>query len=215
MIREFGRFYAEDQRDRKHLISPRRTTSRQSRVWRTDRVLDQGRTSHCVGYSFHGLLGASPIRQRVMSPSGIYTFAQMLDEWEGTDYEGTSVRGGAKACMIAGYLEEYQWAFDVNQVVRHLLDKGPVVLGTNWYQGMMDVPLDGYLRISGMKLGGHAYLAYGADLAKGWVVIRNSWGSSWGKNGNALLSLESLERLLSEQGEACAAVEREVSWNEV
>ncbi len=38
--------------------------------------------------------------------------------------------------------------------------------------------------------------------------MRNSWGRGWGVDGDCLISIEDLDRLLGEAGEACVPVRR-------
>ena len=166
--------------------------------------MDQRDTPHCVGFAWAAWLAASPVRQRPIGGDGIYRLAQHFDEWQGVDYDGTSVRGGAKALALSGHITEYRWAFDVDSVVNHILRSGPVVLGTNWYRGMNDA---GDMQPTGSLLGGHAYLAYRANVKTNQIGIRNSWGADFGTNGNGVMSLDTLERLLAENGEACTALE--------
>lgn len=44
--------------------------------------------------------------------------------------------------------------------------------------------------------GGHAVVAVGFDADEGWLLIRNSWGESWGEDGHARLPIDSLETVL-------------------
>ncbi|MEU5258065.1 P-loop NTPase fold protein [Amycolatopsis sp. NPDC021455] len=97
-----------------------------------------------------------------------------------------------------------------------LLEQGPIVLGLNWYGGL-DTPeeIEGraVCRIGDSSVrGGHAVLVNGIALdlelggTRGFVRFKNSWGRGWGDRGHALLSLEDLDRLLSEDGEAMLAI---------
>ncbi len=71
-----------------------------------------------------------------------------------------------------------------------------VVLGLTLTEGFMRATATdgriGGLAIAGPVLGGHAVLAvgFGSDAAGGetQVIIRNSWGPSWGHAGHALVS---------------------------
>ena len=205
VLPEFGRFAAPDRRDRKFLLAPRRATRRR-RIWRTTWVGDQLQTPQCVGYAWAGLLRCAPINQFLL-PAGIYQMAQQCDEWEGDAYEGTSVRGGAKVLHALGVIAEYRWAFDAATVARHVLTVGPVVFGTNWYEGMMTPNARGRVTLDGGPLGGHAYLINGANLDTGELDGVNSWGREWGVRGRFKLSFDQVDQLLDEDGEACTAVE--------
>lgn len=212
-----GRRPAPDSRDHQYLLRaamPRRPERAlpSHYEYQTGPVLDQGQTSQCVGYSWRGFLMAAPI----MTTGGpdaatIYHGAQQNDEWPGEDYEGSSVRGGAKYLQGLGNLSAYLWAFTVADVERWMLSGyGPLVIGSNWYERMFDPDASGRLRIGGRIAGGHAYLLYGCNRSKKQVWIQNSWGPSWGVNGRAYLTYRDLERLLREDGEACTATEQMV-----
>ncbi|HTY29087.1 MAG TPA: C1 family peptidase, partial [Mycobacterium sp.] len=40
------------------------------------------------------------------------------------------------------------------------------------------------------KLGGHAVMAVGYDNASRMMIVRNSWGTSWGKAGYFMMPYE-------------------------
>lgn len=176
--------------------------------------LDQGDTSQCVGHAWKHFLLAAPIRQgradRDPTAATIYREAQERDEWPGTDYDGTSVRGGAKALQERGMVGIYSWAYDAETVARYVLTRGTVTLGTNWYEGMDEPDADGFARVGGRVRGGHAYLALGYSRARGAFRCLNSWGLSYGQRGLFWVAGEDMTRLLSEDGEACTATELRV-----
>jgi hypothetical protein len=87
---------------------------------------------------------------------------------------------------------------DVNSVRTELSLGRPVVLGVilvdTFYQpvrGRIGVPPEG-----SPTRGGHALLAVGHDASG--LMIRNSWGASWGSDGYAWLSEEYVDRYLIE-----------------
>lgn len=208
--RHFGRYHAPDDRDRGYLLR-RSESSRTSRLWRAGgQALNQGDTPQCVGYSAFELGRCSPVRQQVASPRALYNLAQEFDEWEGRDYDGTSVRGVAKALQIMGVAESYYWAADVETAVAHVLDLGPLLLGVNWYRNMSYPDSSGRVEAKGRFDGGHAVLLRGADTRSELVCLRNSWGRDYGIGGDCLLSFADLDRLIHEDGEACAIVEAHV-----
>ncbi len=209
----FGRLHAPDERDARYpmraLLAPE--PLRTYRYWnRRGPVGDQGDEPSCVGWAWWHWLRCGPAWPKNVptpNPLDIYHEAQTLDEWPGEDYDGTSVRGGAKA--IANLVTEYRWAQTIEDVIEWVLHRGPVVMGTNWYSGMMN-PSDYGDRCepSGVVVGGHAYCITGCNIKRGIARLLNSWGPGWAGDGAAAIDLEDLERLLREDGEACTAVER-------
>lgn len=77
--------------------------------------------------------------------------------------------------------------------VKHCLATGhPVVFGFMIYESMMTdkVARSGYVPIpmsNERPIGGHAVIAVGYDDSKECLIVRNSWGSNWGINGNFYL----------------------------
>jgi hypothetical protein len=199
------------------------STSRVSRSWRAGPLTDQGQTPMCVGYGWFDLLTCGPVRNPAKTdpkPQDIYALAQQLDEWPGTNYDGSSVRGGAKAVQQMGFVTNYAFAQTVREVANYILTTSPCVFGTVWtpkmetpflYGGVDWIepdsgPVDKYNE-------GHCYLVRGVDLTKhcpdstiGAIEIRNSWGP-WGHNGDVWISLNFADILLRAQGEACCPVE--------
>jgi len=209
--RGLGRRPSVDERDRLHLMArelPATLPARPIRkTWRLWWKGDQGKTSECVGYSWYAMLRALPLLQREPLPETIYHDAQRLDEWEGEDYDGTSVRAGAKALQVAGKIRTYAWAFELEAALNWLAIKGPVVLGTDWLQDMFTPGADGIVRVSGSVAGGHAYLALGYDDKAKLLICQNSWSTAWGKSGRFFIRYADADRLIKEGGEACTATE--------
>lgn len=210
-----GRLVAPDARDHRFLLGrPLAVSERPYRYW-YDNVWwgDQGENPFCVGYAWAHFIEDAPTMHfdfrstPFVHPETIYHEAQQLDEWDGVGYEGTSVRAGAKYLQRLGVIGEYRWAFDADTVAENVLEVGPVVVGTDWYQRMTTPDSNGVLRLDGPIVGGHAYVINGYSRAARRFRIKNSWSRSWGQRGNAWLAYDDLATLLASNGEACLAME--------
>lgn len=180
-----------------------------SKKWRCPVVLDQGQEGACVGFAWTAEKAATPVSVQGMTGAlalETYRRAQLLDEWPGEAYSGTSVIAGVQAGQEQGFYGEYRWGFSLEDLILGLW-KGPAVLGIPWYDGMYET--DGeWLRVRGGVVGGHAILCRGVDVPGRYFILHNSWGPGWGTNGDARISFDDLERLLHEDGEACIPVQR-------
>jgi len=200
-----GRDFAADSRD---WAMTGQLTTRRRRKWRDNQWSgDQGSEPSCVGFAWAHWLASSPVSQ-FLDPAGIYALAQHVDEWEGNDYDGTSIRAGAKLLNRLGHIEWYSFTTDEGAVRGNVLEVGPLVIGVNWYAGMEKPDRDGLIVPSGQLRGGHAILIVG--YAPGFYMLKNSWGLDWGLSGHCYLADQHLQELLDQQGEACLAVEKKV-----
>jgi hypothetical protein len=205
-----GRRHAPDKRDEGFALS-RLSTTRTIRYWYEGAWRgDQGQTSQCVAYAWSHFICGDPFTHTSppIAPADLYHSAQLVDEWDGTDYDGTSVRAGAKALQSAGLIGPYLWAWDIGTIVANILERGPVTIGVPFYEGMENPDeTTAMVRVTGSVLGGHAMLADGvnADLKK--IRLLNSWGREWGRDGRCWISFADFARLLVEDGEACCATE--------
>lgn len=207
-----GRRVSQDERDRGFLLRRRRKGTPgipAFRNWGSRWWHDQGEVPCCVGSAWAHWLDSSPIRQ-FLNPIGVYELAQFLDEWDGEEYAGTSVRAGAKVLHRLGAIVSYSWSWDSHAVAQHILQFCPVVVGTNWYEGMHYPEPDFQVSATGEILGGHAYLLDGFNSKTGLFRCKQSWGRNWGKNGRFYMSLETLQQLLDEDGEACTGIEQRI-----
>ncbi len=223
-VHGLGRLVAPDDRDRRFLaravLFPNVAPKPRIRPYQLGPTLDQGETPQCVGYSCRDKLASAPITMKEgQGPDAptIYAGAQRVDEWEGEDYEGTSVRGGFKFLTARGHLKSYVWLTMVSEC-EHFIRQGygTIVLGTNWYAGMSNVDAQGFVRPSGWIAGGHAYHLFWMkpDVKEAWC--KNSWGPRWGvrlngRDGCFKLTYDTLARLLREDGEAGAGLEVKVA----
>lgn len=174
--------------------------------WSHGEILDQGNVGACVGYAATGNLMSTKRPMHMADPGAvalaIYHFAQTVDEFDGENYEGTSVLAGMKALKHNGYISRYEWAFSLQDILWALSWRGPVQLGVNWYANMMEPDNDGYIHVSGRAVGGHSILVSGVDPDREYVTLTNSWGASWGDRGQCKLTFNDLDLLMKQNGEA-------------
>lgn len=227
--RTFDRIPRFDDRSRAFGITQVAETPRyESRIWLPPSFprIDQDEEGACVGHAVVNEAGSSPVRvdfSKVTknvppkTPQELafwaYYEAQMIDQWPGEDYDGTSVLAGIKVMQRLGVVKEYRWGFSEEELRLGLQTTGPAVLGINWYSGMYTAPR-GYLQVSGRIVGGHAIVDLGYK-AQGKVfdddgahLFLNSWGPGWGQNGLAWIRAREVARLLREDGEACIPYRR-------
>jgi hypothetical protein len=195
-----------DRRSRAYPVTAIITAKKpRSYTWRTGPTLDQGNRGSCVGHGIVHELAARPAKAKVGSIDAIqiYEAAQKIDPWPGENYEGTSVLAGVKVAQGDGWFEEYRWAFGLEDLILGVGRNGPAVVGTNWYSNMSKPDDRGYIHAYGSIIGGHCYLVMAVDVKRKRFKIQNSWGKSWGDNGHAWVSYNSMKKLLKGRGEAC------------
>lgn len=201
-----------------------------SYTWACDVYNDQGREGACVGFAWSHELSAKPkvVRRDANFALAVYNRAKQLDPWDGEDYSGTSVLAGIQAVSEIEnsrgrpLLQDYRWAFGIQDVVRTIGYKGPLVLGIDWYHGMYTPDVNHFIRPEGNKVGGHAILAKGVKVVgvsesdangisdwnainfdESYVVLHNSWGTGYGNGGDAYITFNDLHKLLEDGGEGC------------
>lgn len=221
----FGRRLSVDVRDRNFLLQrrlgPIGAVLPAKKTWAVKAVaLDQGQTGTCVAHAWCNFLRTSPIQTNKDIDQlrwKIYDYAIKNDEWTDNDNDtdrqfGTSVRAGAEAVVHFGKLKSYLWAFSLQPAVEWVLTMGPIVLGTNWYTSMSRPDAEGIVSIKPRDRveGGHAYLWRGVDTKRALILCSNSWGDDWGRSGEFYVSFRDMERLISEDGECCTAIEQKI-----
>lgn len=182
-----------------------------SYTWRGYTILDQGSQGACVGFGWaHELLSRPRVVRDVDDAfaRNIYNEARKVDEWPGEQYEGTSVLAGAKTVQTMGHIREYRWGFSVEDVLLALGYIGPVVLGLQWYTGMMDTDAEGFIKPTGVVEGGHCVEADQINVRGDYIAGPNSWSFDWGIAGRWKMQIDDFRRLLAEEGEACIPVGR-------
>ena len=142
----------------------------------------------------------------------VYNRAKEIDEWEGVNYDGTSVRAGMLVGRERGWYTGFNWALNLLDL-RTALEDGPVVVGIEVRQEMFHPAANGDWSVGGSVAGGHCCLVtgYSPNYAKRGprYRIRNSWGLDWGVGGNAYIKPDDLDSILFRSGgEAAVPVGR-------
>jgi len=187
-----------------------------SKTWACRTTLNQGREGACVGFGIaHELISTpSPASLSIVgnryAKEIIYWQAQREDQWEGGSYpgakpfyEGTSVLAGVRVVQKLGWIDSYEWAFGLQDLILGIGYKGPAVLGLRWYDSMYKPDVKGFIWPTRGKLtGGHCILCRGVNVARKYFIMRNSWGAAWGRNGDCYITFEEMDFLLKNKGEA-------------
>ena len=92
----------------------------------------------------------------------------------------------AKQCTCVAY---YSVKRSINSIKTALLSGFPIVFGFDVYESFESITKTGLMPVPAANetlLGGHCVVAVGYDDAKhgGSLIVRNSWGPSWGDNGH-------------------------------
>lgn len=201
------------------------------RPWTIGPTLDQDGIPSCVLYAWTNWAISAPIMQehpaviatrkagrivgvdhgtvRAVTNAG-YSWAQANDEWPGTQYDGTSVRAGAKWMVTQGLLAEYRWVWDVETAIAYLRSEegGPLVGGFDWFSGMSRPDSKGYVEPTGRWEGGHAFLVYWYSERTDAFSCFNQWGPQYGvgnDGGIFYIRRPAMQYLLEAlSGELCA-----------
>lgn len=204
---------------RDHLAATSTADWDTSTWWTPGPVLDQGREGACCGFAAAGEAAASPVRQpRVTDATALqlYRRAKEIDEYEGVDYDGTSVRAALLVGREYGWWGSFYWSKNMDEL-RVGLDFGPVDIGVRWKSSMYDTDAEGVVDTSGFEVGWHSILITGYSPRYGrarkprfrW---RNSWGPSYGRNGSGYIAPDALEaELFDAGGEAGVVLDRRLA----
>jgi Papain family cysteine protease len=170
--------------------------------------LDQGQTGHCVGFGWAQWGNTLPIDDKFSNADGdaIYYECKVIDG-EPQAEDGSNVRSGAQAMQNRKRLSAYAFAGTIDEAVAWVLAHGPIVMGTDWLDGMFTADAQGFVTPTGAVAGGHSYALIGYDPAAQVLEYLNSWGAAWGKGGHFFMHKTDAETLFASGGEACAAVE--------
>lgn len=176
-------------------------------------TLDQGSLGSCTGNALTGAVGTYPLFPALPASHpaldeneavSLYSLATQLDPYAGqypptdTGSDGVSVcKAGVRKGLISGYTHCTDLAS-----MQQALQRGPVIVGVNWYSSFDTPDSSGLVSISSGAYvrGGHEFEVY-ADNANGTFYAWNSWGNSYGVGGKFHFSYDTMSRLFSEQGD--------------
>lgn len=195
------------------------------RSWRTGPILNQGlvecplqNTTHpyckehgfCVGAGTKQFLMSEPLRT-MTGPQllDIYHTAQLLDEWPGEDYSGTSVRAGMKTLQKLGHIVSYAAPQTPAELEQWLSTRGCAVIGIDWTEEMFTPDAKGFITPGSTVIGGHCLCVSMIDRSGSQPIYGgpNSWGRGWGLQGRWRMTAASLYKLLFQQGGECFMAE--------
>ena len=175
------------------------------RNYRLGEVFDQ-KGGQCVDAACRGLLLAEPFSQSPCKESEIYKAARKIGNIPDS-IEGCTLVHATEYLVNKGIVKKDFWTNDAQEVVTFIGGIAPVLMSIPWYEKMNDPAKDGKLTCKGDPIGFHAVLAFRYDGLKNKVFLRNSWGKSWGLDGNCYVTMYDLTRLMNKGGLACALVE--------
>lgn len=187
--------------------------------------VDQFYTSGCVGFAGANFLNcAKAVRSRmrfnkVFRNPPRYSRSYLdnddgLDNYSGsTEYDpfnwtyppidgGSSALGLMKYWKKYGVITGYDWCFTFNQFLAQLQHQ-PVLVGTEWFEGMTNAGNLTIVSPSGESQGGHEYLATSITWNTRLIGFQNSWGENWGFKGGFFMRFEVFKELLANGGDAC------------
>lgn len=187
-------------------------------------TLDQGQLGSCTGnaatkcVSYAPMWGPLAPAASVLSVDDaqadetyavdVYSSATALDSYQGTyppDDTGSDGLSVAKVLTRRGLISGYRHATSMRRTL-HALSRQPVIVGTEWHEGMFHPDADGRLRRTGALAGGHEYVLDEIDVENKRVWMQNSWGESWGVSGRAYFTWPDFRKLLKADGDCTVFV---------
>lgn len=206
-----GRHVAHDENSRKFpvraLFGDTPPPLKNKRWSRTVAITDQGQLGSCTAHAALGCLSTRPFTKHFRSLKIIekfYTDETKADEFTGywpPDDTGSDGNTGGKVARDRGYITEWRHCFSLNDVLTAVMT-GPLITGTNWYEGMFNPNSDGRVSISGAVAGGHEWCIVGINIDAKTIIAANSWGAGWANKGYFTISFDDYDRLLHEDGDA-------------
>lgn len=184
-------------------------------IHKIGRVLNQLQTSACTGFAATQFLMSHPYFTKIKGDAfdfayQLYRDGQREDGIAGEEpkYFGTTTEGIYAAMLKRGLVKSAPvWTRSLESILRCLFERGPVMMGTPFYDGMANPKEDGLMTATGKSIGGHEWLFYGADVENEEAFMVNSWGAAWGNQGRGRIAFKEIEKLLSRGGYGTSMIE--------
>jgi hypothetical protein len=183
-------------------------------------TFDQGELGSCTGNAAAGAVNTVPVhkpKEKLLHETDavdIYSRATSIDEFDGAyppNDTGSSGLAVSKVLLERSLIGSYQHAFDVATALS-ALQKYPLIIGINWYEGFDTPDEHGLVNIAGSVRGGHEIEVKGftvrSPLESSLMLCENSWGEEWGLNGEFHFTVSSFRRLMAEQGDTTILIPR-------
>jgi Papain family cysteine protease len=212
-----GMGYVKDPLDNRDFLwrsvvrQERVSVPKSGRIWARGPVLDQGMTPQCVAYSSASLKFHQEWRDHHryynFDPEQLYFRCKEVDNWSG---DGTFIRTAMNLLQNEGMLaraarrelKEDTYFKTGNFVRMQTLQEikealyliGPVVFGITVDETIERVLPNGFWAEPTQRpIGGHAMVIFGWSDFTETFLIKNSWGTEWGRDGYALFPYSHFE----------------------
>ena len=175
-----------------------------------------------IAYAMQSSIARTKDAKVVLSARGIYELAKKHDEWDGENYEGTSLLGGLKAVTKTGAFLENDWPYSeteqppkiqpaykldsfskvagvegIKQALRgEMVVVVTVMVSDDWSEPGKDGELT--IRLPLKDPGGHTICVVGYDDKKATFKIANMWGKKWGVEGFARIRDADLAQIMED-----------------
>jgi len=157
--------------------------------------------------------------QWCLDNGGLANFPGCLKEqyWPYRASNTVDMRCKASKCNEASHAKEwriksYLRVVDGLDGLLAAVAEGPVSIGVPWYRNWMNPKTDGILpKPDGDVVGGHEVCVFGYDVKKQLLMIVNSWGLYWGKQGLGFAPFSSVDQWKKDGGYDAHMVR--VEWN--
>jgi hypothetical protein len=207
-----GRHVEHDERSRSFAVEETATLT--SKLWpRTTPILDQGDLGSCTGNAAtvaaacHPIVDGLPANTPKLDENEavhLYELATVLDSFPGAyppDDTGSSGIAVAKACVQEKLIAGYKHSFSLAAMQSGLQD-GPCIFGLPWMSTFDTPDDDGVISWGGHERGGHEILIRGISMDREAFLCDNSWGTSWGSQGQFIMPFDVAQKCIDNEADA-------------